>query len=322
MSFPERVMSAPIPVSRKNFILAVVIGLFCLLLVGGSIVGVVLFSGSFAEVVQNIEEKETASTGEITPDKARLIASQKWRTLDGKDFTLYYPPGQNENEAVQFLHGLEGTLPKVCTALKLKTPDGKISVFLFPDAAAHGRVSQTEPDDSAYSYGDCITTVYEPWPQIRGTMAHELGHVVAELRLAANVYGLMDEGLAEYVEEQAAGDTDEVQAVITSSIPLRALARWEIFYDWEIAEEGSGSNLSHYHHAHALVKYLITQYGMERFQRCYRLLGRGAEKADRDEGQQLSDAIQEAYGKTLAELEHEWRQSDKVQVLREGLRTL
>ena len=190
-------------------------------------------------------------------------------------------------------------------------PD-KISVFCFADDDLQRKLAgeDEEPDNTAHTFWDCITISYAPWGHIKNQMAHELCHVLLAKRLTDKVHGLLDEGLCEYVAHAVAPDKDEELPYAASPIPLRTLARSDVFFDWEQARETDDNEWTHYTAAESLVSRTSSnKHGIEKFKRFYLRVARYTNRKDPDEeqGRPLARAAQEIYGLSLPQLEAQWR---------------
>jgi len=128
------------------------------------------------------------------------------------------------------------------------------------------------------------------------------------------LYGLLDEGLAEYVCAQvASGSAHQPQIAVPT--PLRVLARHEVFFDWLYVRDASYSSHAHYAHAHAFARYLIERYDMAKFkQLCVKAVAHGLP----DAGERLAEAVRAVYDLPLPKLEQEWREAERHRGLHRG----
>ncbi|HLV79121.1 MAG TPA: Clp protease N-terminal domain-containing protein [Chthonomonadaceae bacterium] len=241
-----------------------------------------------------------------------LTALYPWRSAAGERVVVFTPRQRTSKAAIQeIVRECDRTLIEVTTALEVRPLPFKVLVFLFGDPALHHRFVGTEqPLCSGYAYEDSISLQYAPWDTISATVAHEFCHVLCEQRIAKDLIGLLDEGLARYVESQVlvyqtipmASD----QAAVRLPIPLRILARPEVFYEWRDAPDTDFTSDACYAHAHAFVGYLIARAGIGPFKELCRAVQK---EPDGHPGRRLAEGIREVYGISLKEMERQWRQA-------------
>lgn len=238
-------------------------------------------------------------------------AACPWQHIEGETVRVYYPPGKSEAEVSAIARGLDSVMQKDCAVLNIKPLPFKVNVFCFADDDLQRRLAgaDEEPDNTAHTFWDCVTISYTTWKQMDNQMAHELCHVLLTSRLTDKVSGLLDEGLCEYVAHKVAPGKDDQTPYAASFIPLRTLARADVFFDWEQARDVDDSEWTHYTTGESLVTYLIQRHGVEKFKKFYGRVARYTHPKDVDEepGKPLARAVQEVYGLSLLQLEAQWR---------------
>ncbi len=242
-------------------------------------------------------------------------AACRWEQWEGRHVRLFMLPGKSPKEVSLLAQGLDELTEKDDAALGESSLPFKIDFFCFDDdlQQRHFAGSAEEPTDTAHTFFDCVTFSYDTWENLRPQMAHEICHVILANRLTDKVHGLLDEGLCEYVAHTVTADPDALSPTPATALPLRVLARPEVFFDWDLLHEkgveDEEADWKHYRAAESLTAYLIKRSGMAKFKNLYcryALHGRDNDP-DNDEGKQLAHAVQDVYGISLAELEHQWR---------------
>lgn len=242
-------------------------------------------------------------------------AACHWEVWEGKHARVFTLPGKSQKEISLLARGLDVLIEKDCALLGESPLKFKIDFFCFDDDAQQRWFagSAEEPENTAHTFWDSITLSYDTWDHLHTQMAHEICHILLANRLTDKVHGLLDEGLCEYVAHEAVPDADALPPMPASSLPLRTLARSDVFFDWdqlhEEGEEDEDAEWKHYRSAESLTQYLVQRYGMAKFKTLYRRFawhGRDRDP-DNDEGKQFAHAIQDVYGLSLKELETQWR---------------
>ncbi len=242
-------------------------------------------------------------------------AACRWEVWEGKHTRVFTLPGKSPRDISLLAQGLDKLTEQDCAVLGESPLNFKIDFFCFDDDAQQRRYagSPEEPENTAHTFWDAITLSYDTWDHLHTQMAHEICHVALANHLSDKVHGLLDEGLCEYVAHTVVPDANALPPLPASTLPLRTLARSEVFLDWEqMNEEGADeedSEWKHYRSAESLTEYLVQRYGMTKFKTLYRRFawhGRDRDP-DNDEGKQFAHAVQDVYGLTLKELETQWR---------------
>ena len=242
-------------------------------------------------------------------------AACHWEIWEGKHVRVFTLPGKSPKDISVLAHGLDELTEKDCALLNEAPLNFKIDFFCFNDDAQqrHFAGSEEEPENTAHTFWDAITLSYDTWDNLQAQMAHEICHVLLANRLSDKVHGLLDEGLCEYIAHVAVPDSDTPMPLPASPLPLRTLARSDVFFDWdqlpEEGEEDEEAEWKHYRSAESLTEYLVQHEGMDKFKMLYRRFARyGRSKdPDNDEGKQLSHAVQDVYKLSLRQLETQWR---------------
>lgn len=240
-----------------------------------------------------------------------LEGAYPWTSRDRGRVRVHVPRRSQPAEVERITAGSEELLAKVARVLEVDPPEFKTGVFLFPSDRLHRKAVPSDwTDPAGFAHPEAISLVYAPWDRIRDTVAHEFAHVVSVHRIAPELGAqpLLCEGLAEYVRDAVSvpsGDApDEDSLFVTTDTPLRTLSRFEVFYDEQSMDESGDS----YPHAGSFVRYLISQYGMERFKRLCREATAGGLWAEPVE--ELEQAMQRVYSRSLVDLERAWRSEE------------
>jgi len=253
-----------------------------------------------------------------------FCAAYPWQSQEGRYVRVYYPRGKSLQEVAAITQGMDKLVLQECDLLAVNPPEFKISLFCFAEDTLQRKLAgaDEEPDNTAHSFWDCITLSYDTWDQLHRQLAHELCHVLLANRLTDKVHGLLDEGFCEYVAHQVSPDKDDAPPYAASTIHLRTLARAEVFFDWEQAQEFDETGWEHYTTAQSLVTYLIDKYGVEKFKKFYiasaHIRYSNPEKnpeteknmeteESKEEDKSFADAVNVSYEITLRQLEDAWR---------------
>ena len=245
-------------------------------------------------------------------------AACRWEVWEGKHVRVFTTPGKSQKDISILARGLDDLTEQECAYLGEASLSFKIDFFCFDDDARQRYFAGAaeEPANTAHTFWDAITLTYDTWDNLHTQMAHEICHVVLANRLTDKVHGLLDEGLCEYVAHAVAPDPNALTPLPASPLPLRALARSDVFFDWDqVREEGQDededADWKHYRSAESLVEYLVQRDGMDKFKTLYRRFARHERDhdPDNDEGKQLDHALQDVYKMSLRELDKKWRAS-------------
>jgi hypothetical protein len=193
------------------------------------------------------------------------------------------------------------TLQSVILILEVEPLPYPIEVFLYSNEALRKRMSGND-SRHGWAAADSIHLPYDSWTQMRGTITHELAHVMREQRITHTPIALLEEGLTTYVEaELVRGSTSP--PCITLENSLHVLANSTVFYEWLYTKTPENTWSEMYSHTHALTRYLVQKYGMKRYIELCRAVG----SAQGTEPDRLEGAVQAVYHLSLKELERTWR---------------
>jgi hypothetical protein len=243
-----------------------------------------------------------------------MKAALPWERAEGQKVTIYYPTDKSPEEVAEIVRGCDRILEPIYRKLEVEPLPFKVDLFLFPDDRVHRWVVGGEdPEGTAYAHDRAISTVYDVWPLIHCTVAHELTHVVIEQQIARDLPSFLNEGLATYVQFSVARSAYELEGETPprrrTQIPLRTLVRGTVFWDREQAVEMGGHGRAHYDHAAAFVQYLIERYGLDRMKQLCQEWAQATRPVffPEDESPSFVRIFEKVYGLPLNEVEDRWR---------------
>jgi hypothetical protein len=183
---------------------------------------------------------------------------------------------------------------------------GRLRLVFYPDSAT--KTGETGHVGAGWAWGSTVVEIYGEVERL--DPYHEIAHVVA--RELGQPPALLSEGYATYVSERLGADAlallghpgrtvddaacDNIRAGML--IPLDTLIRFT-----EIGSAASNPSVA-YPEAASVVKHLIEQYGVEAFRDAYASLRSGDDSATA--GANVA-ALDRLYGRSLGQLEREWR---------------
>lgn len=245
--------------------------------------------------------------------KPPLEAAYRWQRVEGQRIILYYPKGKSRETIAKTVQMCDRAMDQVCKVLQVKGLDFKVGVFWFPNDKLLKRIVPSNVHgERSHAHYQSVSTSQDTWEGFRADVPHELAHVVIRHRIASNINAcaLLNEGLATFVQN-AVLEAPWHSPQVTTYIPLRTLARRDVFYDHKQAEEISGYT---YSHACAFVRYLVKRYGLTKFKRlCEKATGNFWGTGDVSET--FAQAIEDVYGIPLVRMEWEWRHAEAPNTL-------
>lgn len=233
----------------------------------------------------------------------------RWQRVHGKRVKVFYVPDSADREEVrQIARGCDETLERVSALLGVKPVKWRVLIFLYPDMHSFQRCEQIQSTPfHAMARGSSVSAPFMPWQQLGIIMAHELTHVVSYKRIAWRSVGLLEEGLARYVECKLY-PFEELPPIPRLDVPLQTLAHHPSFWSHQTNHDLCSDT---YCHAHSLALYLIQRSGLNGFLEVYR--ASGGRKASRRQERFIA-AIRKKYGVTLEEFERQWRQDSVITI--------
>jgi hypothetical protein len=227
------------------------------------------------------------------PAPAEPPADFTWAVSETTHFKFYYMPGTAaERDLSQLSLLAEDALTRISAMLQMSF-DGQMSIYLVPRVFWQGGATYGDKV-VLISYLDRNYTSVETWTYFTHEGTHALAQDLIQPKDSGGPDGVMVEGLAVWASggHYRQEPLDEWASIIAASdryIPLADL-RAGPFYDYqhEISYLEAGS----------FVKFLIEQYGLDRFKELY---GQATGEADHDEA-----LVQDLYGEGYAQLESDW----------------
>jgi hypothetical protein len=249
-----------------------------------------------------------------------MPAAHPWQRVEGSRVVVYAPRGTSLKEIEEIARGCDETLVRIYQLLKVEGLSFRVGVYLFPDDKLHRRiVDDSETEGSAYFHGRDVSMVYEPWKLLNSTMAHELGHVVVEHRIARNLRSFLGEGLATYIKYADAEEPDLDVLQREGETPLRDLVRSEVFWDVATSAAG-GEDLEAYYldvrylDAGSFVQHMIERHGLAKMKRLCREWSRRTGPwwcFWTDESEAFSAAVLDVYGVSVDAIAAEWEEAER-----------
>jgi hypothetical protein len=246
----------------------------------------------------------------------RILQWQKWEeyTLpkmekrSTKHFDIYYmkdstAAGDIDRIAEEKDRGFQ----EICTFLG-KESDVRIRMVLFEDGQT--KHAETGHQGRGWAYGNTIVEVYNEREQL--DPYHETTHVL--MRPFGSPPALFNEGFAVYMSERlgahALDDLSGGKATIYERVrELKSKGEWieieELITYNEIGSHESRPPVA-YPEAASFVKFLIDEYGKDKFLQTYKKLKNSNNKIIHWTNKR---ALQKIYGKPLSELKQEWERT-------------
>jgi hypothetical protein len=236
----------------------------------------------------------------------RLLPTMEKRST--KHFDIYYfKDSTAAKEIDKIAEQKDKGFKEICKFLG-KDSDLRIRLVLFED----GRTKHVETghQGQGWAYGNTIVEVYNEQEQL--DPFHETTHVL--MRPFGNPPALFNEGFAVYMSERlgvyALEDLSGGRATIYERVrELKSKGEWieleELITYNEIGSHESRPPIA-YAEAASFVKFLIDEYGRDKFLRAYKELKNSNSKIVHWTNKM---AIQNIYGKQLSELQEEWEKA-------------
>ncbi len=253
--------------------------------------------------IRNIRMKRGGNRGDW---QARLLPKMRKRIT--KHFDIFFHKGSTaEKEIDKIAEQRERGFREICRFLG-KDSDVRIRMILFEDGVT--KYLHTGHQGAGWAFGNTVVEIYNEKQRLNPY--HETTHVL--MRPYGSPPALFNEGLAVYMSERLGAHALDAMGGGESSIyeRVRELSgKGELIELEELltyTEIGSGETNPPvaYPEAASFVKFLIETYGKERFLKAYRTLRNSNDKATQ---QQNVKALETIYGKSLDELNNEWKRA-------------
>jgi len=220
----------------------------------------------------------------------------RFERFESEHFIFFFHKGSPaERDISKIAERREEAYRKIADILDVKVQN-KIRCFLFP--SAREKTFYTGHIGAGFAQNQTIIEIYND--EIRDHY-HELTHIVAA-KLNQNAPPLLSEGLAVYItsrmEKHPLDEKVKLFKEKDELIPITKLLRFE-----EIGSEASKPLIS-YPESGSFVKYLIEEYGLEKFKQIYSKTTKGLERSKYNE-----KVFLKVYGKDINHLAKEWLNS-------------
>ncbi len=221
-------------------------------------------------------------------------------------FIFYYFPGtQAEKDINVIAEEREKILNKIARMVNINFK-GKIFVFFYPDAKSKRKI--TKHQGMGLSYSNTIVEIYN----LRAKMDpnHEITHSVTAL--LGDPPALFDEGFATYNQKDHKFGNSHID-VIARKYKMKNML-WKIEDIFSFTDIGSPETkaLIAYPEAASMVKYIIENYGMDKFLKLFKTLKR----SDKPEQIEINKKeFKNITGRDIFTFEKEWRNYlDKIKI--------
>jgi hypothetical protein len=246
----------------------------------------------------------------------RVLGWQNWEerllpTMEKcstKHFDIYYFKNSTAaREIDKIAEQKDRGFEQICKFLG-RDSDVRVRLVLFEDGRT--KHAETGHQGRGWAYGSTIVEVYNAKEQL--DPFHETTHIL--MRPFGNPPALFNEGFAVYMSEKlgayALEDLSGGRATIYERVrELKRKGQW-IELDELITYNEIGSHESRppvaYAEAASFVKFLIDEYGKDRFLQAYKQLKNSDNKIIHRTNKM---ALQNIYGKQLSELQQEWEKA-------------
>jgi len=232
-------------------------------------------------------------------DGARIPAFEHFET---EHFVFYCSPGTPAHQDIETIKPhREKALSEICGFLGVSLAS-RISCFFYPDAVDKRTCTNHQGDGLAFD--DAIAEIYNDKTKL--DPYHELTHIVAGQ--IGSPPALFEEGFAVYMQAGhiwKGQPVDKTAAELLRNRKLTPLS--DLVVRTEVGSRRDDGEVA-YPESASFVKFLIDEYGKDRFLRAYRTL-----KSSNLElvQQQNLKALQKIYGESLEQLERKWQNSIK-----------
>jgi hypothetical protein len=227
----------------------------------------------------------------------------QWKSLSEDGLTVWFYAG-SESDVRGLLSVGQDTLTRMASLLGTEV-DFPVKVFVYDSAEDMQPVllaGQLSPQSGSITLGEVVvsdTAVVARDFSPSDILRHELSHIVLRRAVKgpfSNLPAWLEEGVAVYGQSQPLADmTSALEAAIKSNRPftIRSLSSATV-------GEGGGNVGLFYGQSYSVVRFLIDEYGEEKF--------RDLLAAFR-EGNRTDDALMQVYGFDQDGLENAWRRS-------------
>ncbi len=231
----------------------------------------------------------------------RLLPSMQKRSTEHFDF-YYFKYSTARNDIDEICVQKEKGFQEICQFLG-KNSDAQITFIFFDDEKT--KIQETGHQGNGWAYGSTIVEVYNR--QTKLDPYHEVAHIL--MRSYGSPPALFNEGFAVYISEYLGANAleylgGEKLTVNQRTNDLKNKGEWislsQLITYTEIGSAESKSEIA-YPLAGSFVKFLIDTYGKDKFLQAYGHL-KNSDKADEN-----VKAIEQIYGKSLEQLEQEWK---------------
>jgi beta-lactamase regulating signal transducer with metallopeptidase domain len=242
----------------------------------------------------------------ISGYEPRILQWQNWeqrllpKTVkrSTKHFDIYYfRDSTAEDHIARIAAQKEESYRNICQFLD-KDFDIRIRAILFEDKQSKHRA--TGHHGAGWAYGNTIVEVYNEQEQV--DPYHETTHIL--MGRLGSPPALLNEGFAVYMQVGHVWKNEHINvtsAGLAKQGKLTPLS--ELITRTEIGSRSDDGEVA-YPQSASFVKFLIDEYGKDRFLRAYNEL-----KASNDTAihQQNAEKLMQIYGKSLPQLEQQWR---------------
>ena len=247
---------------------------------------------------------QAGRTVETDPDRCMYQDDRfDWRSLSEDGLTVWFYAG-SEDDMRSLLSVGQDTLTRMGSLLGTEV-DFPVKVFVYDSAEDMQPVllaGQLSPEHGVITLGEVVvsdTAVVAHDAYAPDILRHELSHIVMRNAVKgpfSNLPAWLEEGVAVYGQSQPLADMKSaLEAAIKSNRPftIRSLSSASV-------GESGGSVGLFYGQSYSVVRFLIDDYGEEKFRELL---------AAFREGNRTDDALMQVYGFDQDGLENAWRRS-------------
>ena len=247
---------------------------------------------------------QAGRTVETDPDRCMYQDDRfDWRSLSEDGLTVWFYAG-SEDDMRSLLSVGQDTLTRLGSLLGTEV-DFPVKVFVYDSAEDMQPVllaGQLSPEHGVITLGEVVvsdTAVVAHDAYAPDILRHELSHIVMRNAVKgpfSNLPAWLEEGVAVYGQSQPLADMKSaLEAAIKSNRPftIRSLSSASV-------GESGGSVGLFYGQSYSVVRFLIDDYGEEKFRELL---------AAFREGNRTDDALMQVYGFDQDGLENAWRRS-------------
>jgi hypothetical protein len=238
--------------------------------------------------------------------QTRLLPKMRKRIT--KHFDIFCPKGSTaEKDIDKIAEQRDRGFREICRFLG-KDSDVRIRMILFADAAT--KYSHTGHTGAGWAFGNTVVEIYNEKQRL--DPYHETTHVL--MRSYGSPPALFNEGFATYMSQRLGSHALDAMGGGESSIYERVrelsgkgelIELEELLTYTEIGTRETNPPVA-YPEAASFVKFLIDTYDKDKFLKAYRTLRNSSDKSVQ---QQNAEALQGIYGKSLDELNNEWKRA-------------